>query len=145
MATCNHCYRSVMFKQDGSCPACGKHQDQGAPVSPDKTLVIIRVDQPLPSCCLLCGSATERRRRMVFWYDVAEIDSLLSKVLSRIPGNHLRKAHRASLPICEACEEESKGVRPFSVRFGIDYTMVAHRNFRVKYEALNGPPEYEPT
>jgi hypothetical protein len=145
MARCTHCYNEVMLKKDGSCPACGKHPKKEAAVAPDKTITVIGIHQPLPSCCLLCGSATEQRRRMVFWYDIVESKTLLAKILSRVPGNERRKALKVTLPFCEACNEASNSVTPHSVRLGLDYTLVTHLNFRKTFEALNGPPQQDPT
>jgi hypothetical protein len=134
-----------MFKKDGSCPACRKHPDHGAPADPDKTLAVIGIDQPLPSCCMLCGAGTERRERMVYWYDMMESKTALEWIMSRIPGNERRKALKLTLPVCIACSDQSRKIRPLSVRFGLDYRMVVHRDFHATFEALNGPPQSEPT
>jgi hypothetical protein len=145
MAQCGHCYQHVMFKQDGSCPACGKSPQGAAPRDPNRRLTVIGVHQTLPSCCILCGRATERRQRKVYWYDIVESRTLLEKFMSRLPGNERRKAHRVTLPICENCEAASGQLKPQSVRFGVDYRMLTHREFATRFEALNGPPESEPT
>jgi hypothetical protein len=93
----------------------------------------------------LCGSQTERRQRMVFWYDLVESKTPMAWLMSRIPGNERRKALKLLLPVCPSCEQASERIKPLSVRFGLDYRMLVHRDFQATFETLNGPPQSEPT
>lgn len=145
MSTCNHCYLQVMFKSDGTCPACGRPQDDAVTLAPEKCLAVIEVVHQMPPCCLVCGEDTKRTQKFTFWYDVVESKNLFTRLMARLPGNERRKAQRINLPICNDCSPSAKLIEPVSIRFDIDMRMVVHKNFRTMLYQINGPLQAELT
>lgn len=59
MLDCPHCYVRVLASADGSCPSCG--EDTRRPgVGPQRALLALLADEPLPERCLQCGHPTDR-------------------------------------------------------------------------------------
>lgn len=145
MTACNSCYQLVMFKADGTCPACGQNQGAYSKNIADKALVKISIGQKIPSACISCGTSTDKFQSFLFTYDVVESKTLISRFMSYVPGNTRRKSQKVSLPICNTCLPNHKDLKPHSLRFELDYTLLVHRNFQKQFEALNGPPEIELT
>jgi hypothetical protein len=74
-----------------------------------------------------------------------ESKTLFTRLMSYVPGNTRRKSQKVVLPICEVCLPNNKHLKPHSLRFDLDYTLLVHCNFQKQFEALNGPPEIELT
>jgi len=145
MSICSHCYMDVMFKSDGTCPACGRAQDAAVTLAADKCLAVIEMTHQMPPCCLVCGENTQRTQEFTFWYEVIESKTFFSRLMARLPGSERRKAQRFSLPVCANCEPSSHLVEPLSIRLDLDMRMIVHKNFRSMLYQVNGPMHAEAT
>lgn len=142
MSTCSNCHVQVMFKSDGTCPACRRPQTV---MASDKCLAVIEVGHQMPPCCLVCGENTKRTQKFVFWYDVVESTTFFARLMARLPGNERRKAQRINLPICEDCSADAGLIEPLSIRLDLDMRMVVHKKFRHMLYEINGSLQAEPT
>ena len=145
---CPHCHHEVMVRADGMCIACGKSFLDRRGVDPDKTMVFIENVSTLPTCCFVCGKETERRQTLKW---VLRIDPCrlpwfaapIVKLFSFLPGSEYRLPVEMRLPVCPHCVAEARKAKPLSIRSGLDCMMLVHRNFRSRFEALNGRQKLE--
>jgi len=140
---CPHCHHEVMVRQDGMCIACGKSFLDRRGVDPDKTMVFIENVSTLPACCFVCGEETERRQTLkwIYRFDPYRLPwwaAPMVKLFSFLPGSEYRQRVEMRLPVCPHCVAKARKSKPPSIRSGLDCLMVVHRNFRIRFEALNG-------
>lgn len=110
---CPHCYRSVLPKEDNSCPSCRGNISEQSKTDPTKRRVTIRSRQKLPKICIHCGDSAVRDKA---WIKKEETEAsvagkwLLGPLLSKFLFRKLRVI-AIYLPICDRhCGEKIKAV-----------------------------------
>lgn len=140
---CPHCYVSVMYREDGRCLACGKNHLDTAGVDPDKTIVTVENVSKIPACCFMCGTDTQRMQTFSWNYKVNPFTLppwMIPFVIlfSYLPGSQYSTTETLRMPVCKGCAKSARKVKPLSVWTGLDCRLVVHREFRARFEALNG-------
>lgn len=145
---CPHCHHEVMERADGSCLACGRNHRDARGVDRNQTMVTIDNIHRLPSCCFICGEATERRQilswthRVPTWHLPWWFGPLVG-LFSYLPGSQYASKEKIRLPVCRPCAAKARKTKPLSIRTGLDCRLLVHRAFRQQFEALNGRASLE--
>ncbi|MBI1890584.1 MAG: hypothetical protein HYS18_08060 [Burkholderiales bacterium] len=156
LSECPHCYALVMFRPDGTCPACGKNPADAPEANLQYSAVEITEGQDLPSCCVLCGTETEQTELFEYHYDShlgGRLDEnsyfafMIFTVLTLGVGlaflplyrKRLRKyrqlTYHIMLPYCESCLPEKPAYRPITIE-GRAFHFKVHKSFKEKMKAM---------
>jgi hypothetical protein len=123
---CPHCYRKVLLREDGSCPACGKLSTDTSEVDPTRTLLTIRRGSRFPEICFNCAepathrilaraATVSRAQEAATWtwtLALANILPFLGAIFLLARSRDIRKDIVISidLPICKKCRR--LGIKP---------------------------------
>lgn len=145
---CPHCHHEVMARPDGKCIACGKSRSDASAVDPDLTMLTIDNVHALPACCFCCGSETRRMQGFTWNFRISPFALPpwmipFVALMSFLPGSQYRTSEHVRLPVCKACAKPARRVRPLSVASGLDCRLLVHREFRRRFEAINGKARLE--
>jgi hypothetical protein len=148
MQECVNCHRTVLPKQDGTCPNCLARVDVSAHphAHDDQTLLTVTEVDRFPDLCCRCARPTARRETVRVAKQLQGDNPIMRLLVLLVspftwmatPGG-VRSRLRIALPLCELCRAQAR-LEPTDVRFE-DYTMqfVVHREFRRRVEAQRRP------
>lgn len=152
LTECPFCYATIMPREDGRCPACGKKPADAPPERLKFSAAEIIEGQDLPACCVLCGSDTENIETFVYRYDSHlggnfDENSYFAFTLLTVATmglgllflpmyrEHLRKyremTYQINLPYCESCLPEKPAYEPLNIE-GKVYHFKVHKTFKAR-------------
>jgi hypothetical protein len=159
LSECPFCYAQVHWRDNGSCPACGKDPKLAPADNLRYTAVQLYADQALPPCCVRCGSSTDQLEYFEFRYDSHLGDRLdeqsymvflLLVIVTAGAGflllpwyrRRLRKSREMTyhihLPFCDACLPEKSSFVPKTIE-GNAFHFKVHKSFKAQLAAEPTP------
>ncbi len=137
MDDCPHCYQTVLFKSDGTCPSCGKDPGDFVGGHPEVCTCRIVSRASLPPVCIHCGEPATDTRKLVRGEDGKPstgrvLATVLLGPLGAVFGGLASggsKVVRTDLPHCRFCSAKKPEV--VSVDFeNYQIILKVHRKFR---------------
>jgi hypothetical protein len=139
MKECPHCYNTVLPKEDGTCPSCGRKFSDIKNINTSLTSLNIKEGQKLPSICFLCGIQSDAQiiinKKIVrggeHWF--VKLAILFMRpylfVTKMIQGE--KREVYLKLPICNTCKVKNEKIEPQYVDFNESFmTFVVHKRFK---------------
>lgn len=155
---CPYCYANVMFRPDGTCPACGKNAAQAPEENRKYSAVELMQGQDMPACCVSCGTDTDQMELFEYRYEShlrGDLDEnsyfafmiftvmTLGLGLTLLPlyRRRLRKyreiTYHISLPYCDSCLPQKPSYKPITIE-GRAFHFKVHKAFKEKLKAMEG-------
>lgn len=151
---CPFCSAPVMFRPDGTCPACGKNSHLATDKDRESTVLEFDTKQTLPETCFVCGGRSEKNetfkykyiphgadafpdRQALLFVMVAPIVALFWPLFKRRMKKASEVTYKLTMPVCMRCVEAAGKMEPLNVIEGVEYKMRVHRKFREDFEKLH--------
>jgi hypothetical protein len=147
---CPYCFRKILLKPDGSCPACGSAgADQDT--APSRALVAVGPKTRLPCLCWHCSAPATAVVGQDFSNDQQGIGADLKQLaVSQLPfyaffkafhdANH-RIAFRLAMPVCARCAHQPLRVESLDL-MGRSARFVVHPEFAAATDRIRHTPEH---